>query len=139
MYSQFDIELNIYRMAEDVADLSDVMEESVRFRTQFIDRWMMTLWAGILLITLTVIFIPNILKEEMKGEEGQKKKQLRYGNLTTPSQLIKLLKEEALENAVLDRFSHNEHDEVTLKPVFENEPQLCMKVSPKVLRFNCES
>lgn len=134
MYSQFDVELNIYRMAEDVAEISDVMEESVRFRRQFIDRWMMTLWAGILLITLTVIFIPNILKEKMKNEESHKKKRLRYGNLSSPSQLIDLLKEEAHENAVLDRFSHNEQDEVTLIPVIGNEQQLCMDVSLKVVK-----
>lgn len=136
MYSHYDVELSIYHMAEDVAEISEVMQESVRFRADVIDRWMMKIWAGILVISLTVIYIRHILKStKNSSERSLKNKRRRYKLPPTPSQLLKLLQKEAYEKAVLDRFCHNEHDEVTLIPLVGNEYQVGLAVSPKVVEL----
>lgn len=129
----FDVELMIYSMAEDVTEISKLMEDSLKFRTQIMDRWncFTKLCDCILAIYLTIIITQHILDYSKIVEEPETK-EANYSVQQQMSLLLKQLKrEQSIYTHDLVKLPPNQ-SETTLSPAKGYNPDMGLK--PRVVK-----
>lgn len=132
----FDAELMIYGMAEDVTEISKLMEASLEFRTQIIDRWncLTRLLDCFLAIYLAFIITQHII-DYSKKKEIVEEPEIKDATYSIEQQVSRLLKQLKREQSV---FTHNlvqrpkDKSELTLSPGNGYEPDMGQK--PKMVK-----
>lgn len=132
----FDAELMIYGMAEDVTEISKLMEASLEFRTQIIDRWncLTKLLDCFLAIYLAFIITQHII-DYSKKKETVEEPEIKDASYGIQQQISRLLKELKREQSV---FTHDlvqlpkDKSEVTLSLGHGYETDMGQK--PKVVK-----
>lgn len=114
-YDTFDLEVNIYAMAEDVHEISDLMKDAESLKKLILNPWevIMQIWAAFLSIAILIFLISLIIngKSEWRNRtKRQDDKQL----------LAEPLPEDAVEGQKPDRKS--EEDARTLHPDNDTAP-----------------
>lgn len=63
-YKPFDLEVNIHGLAEDISELSDLMKEVVKFKSNVVGPWetIMEIWASIVSIVIAFLLMSYISK-----------------------------------------------------------------------------
>lgn len=123
----FDVELMIYGMAEDVTEISELMEASLKFRTQIIDRWncLTKLCDCFLAIYLVVIITQHIL-DYSKMKEIVEEPEMKEADFSIQKQMSLLLKQLKREQSI---FTHDlvKLSETTLSPANGYNPDMGLK------------
>ncbi|XP_017857370.1 PREDICTED: uncharacterized protein LOC108610050 [Drosophila arizonae] len=117
-YDTFNLEVNIYAMAEDVYDITDLMKSAETLKRLVLNPWemIMHIWAAFLSIAVVVFLVGLVMNEKAKWRnQSRKKEDAQLGADPVPVHTEDVVKEQKNDR-------QSEEDEKTIHPDADPDP-----------------